>query len=197
MQDANRPAPRLRPVVERGHGTAHRNKIDHSCSPNQKLDGSWIRKCRKDGTWSGQQTVCQKKVVDCGPMPTLANGRVFHINSSTEFGSLVEHYCLPSHRRQGASRRQRLQETLHCRWHLPGSNTVCVPRFPNATTLESASGPVDSGPDGAEGSASGSDAADAESTLQGRSDRGWFGAVVAISLSERDCYCYSTVLGWF
>ncbi|KZS17024.1 putative Sushi [Daphnia magna] len=44
------------------------------CNGGYKLIGSSIRLCQENGTWSGEEAVCQMR--SCGPVPAPKNGRI-------------------------------------------------------------------------------------------------------------------------
>ena len=42
-----------------GEGTTYPNTVQFRCDEGFILDGSWLRKCQTNGTWSGNTTKCQ------------------------------------------------------------------------------------------------------------------------------------------
>ncbi|KAF0314296.1 CUB and sushi domain-containing protein 3 [Amphibalanus amphitrite] len=112
----------------------------YSCVPGHRLVGTASRTCLATGGWSGAPPRCQ--VVDCAPLPTLENGRVYSLNESTEYDTLVEHHCFPTHRRRGPFRRRCTRDGT---WS--GMSTVCVPRTPQLDSTETT--PVAAEPGGA------------------------------------------------
>ncbi|XP_037088759.1 sushi, von Willebrand factor type A, EGF and pentraxin domain-containing protein 1-like, partial [Pollicipes pollicipes] len=104
-------------VVTSGHRVG--DTAQYRCGLGRRTVGDSVRTCQNNGEWSGTTPSCQW--VDCGPVPAVENGRLYLVNQSTEYDSLVEHHCFPGHERRGPFRR-RCTETG--RWS--GETTTCV-----------------------------------------------------------------------
>ncbi|XP_067016814.1 sushi, von Willebrand factor type A, EGF and pentraxin domain-containing protein 1-like isoform X7 [Acropora muricata] len=55
-----------------GLKTTYPNMLRFECEEGFTLNGSPVRNCRANGTWSGEDTFCQAN--DCGPLPVPVNG---------------------------------------------------------------------------------------------------------------------------
>lgn len=44
-----------------GELTVFPHEVKFSCDPGYILSGSYSRKCRANGTWSGMETICTRK----------------------------------------------------------------------------------------------------------------------------------------
>ncbi|KAJ7383495.1 hypothetical protein OS493_027659 [Desmophyllum pertusum] len=72
-----------------GDSTVFPNSVLFNCDPGFNLNGSTIRTCQPNGTWSGILTVCN--AVDCGRPQPLQNGSV--IGENTVYPNFVNHSC--------------------------------------------------------------------------------------------------------
>ncbi|XP_029114257.1 CUB and sushi domain-containing protein 1-like isoform X1 [Scleropages formosus] len=73
-----------------GAGLAIGSTLRFSCEPGHILEGSALRRCQADGTWTGTQPHC--RAVSCGNPGTPRNGRVlFH--DGLAFSHSVSYSC--------------------------------------------------------------------------------------------------------
>ncbi|CAG0889424.1 unnamed protein product [Darwinula stevensoni] len=76
----------------------------YSCATGQMMKGSATRTCQATGVWSGLPPHCEW--VDCGDPGKVENGRVYQINQSTIYNSVVEYSCFPKYRLKGVFSRR-------------------------------------------------------------------------------------------
>ncbi|XP_020615812.1 CUB and sushi domain-containing protein 3-like isoform X2 [Orbicella faveolata] len=82
-----------------GDLTVFPNSMHFICDPGFILNGSSIRTCQPDGTWSGRTTICV--AVDCGPLPVPMNGS--SSGNSTVFPNGVRFNCDPGFNLNGST----------------------------------------------------------------------------------------------
>ena len=94
-----------------------------SCQHGYKLVGDGDINCLSSGSWSAWPPACLE--IDCGQPASVDNSRVFLVDESTKFGSVVEYLCVPGYTRSGPF--QRTCE-LSGRWS-GGEPTCSLPRI--------------------------------------------------------------------
>ena len=62
--------------------------------------------------------------VDCGALPAVENGRVYQVNQSTVYDSVVEYHCFPKYLRQGPFTRRCMADGS---WS--GPDTKCLREY--------------------------------------------------------------------
>ncbi|XP_037548906.1 CUB and sushi domain-containing protein 3 [Nematolebias whitei] len=80
-----------------------RSKVFFACTEGFELIGSSERMCFPNGTWSGTQPFC--KPVQCGNPGTPSNGRVFRLDGTTFFHSVI-YSCMDGYLLTGTTTRQ-------------------------------------------------------------------------------------------
>lgn len=93
--------------------------VSYSCGTGRQLLGDAVHQCLASGQWNSTLPTCHW--VDCGEVDAVENGRVYYVNESTVYGSLVEYNCFDQYLRHGPfTRRCRHDGT----WS--GPNTKCI-----------------------------------------------------------------------
>ncbi|XP_043212550.1 CUB and sushi domain-containing protein 3-like [Amphibalanus amphitrite] len=91
----------------------------YNCGKGRELIGAAVRRCLSTGHWGGTEPTCQW--VDCGPLNAVENGRVYQVNQSTAYDSVVEYHCFPKYLRHGPFTRRCLADGS---WS--GPDTQCL-----------------------------------------------------------------------
>ena len=63
-----------------------------------KLIGDGDLNCLDSGSWSGWPPTCIE--IDCGEPPEIDNGKIFLVDESTRYKSVVEYHCDPGYTRE-------------------------------------------------------------------------------------------------
>ncbi|XP_076036539.1 CUB and sushi domain-containing protein 3-like [Oratosquilla oratoria] len=71
----------------------------YSCEAGRTLVGQSERECGTHGRWTSATPRCE--AVSCPQPQDILNGRVFRLNESLEYGSLVEYHCFPGYKLNG------------------------------------------------------------------------------------------------
>ncbi|XP_045583570.2 sushi, von Willebrand factor type A, EGF and pentraxin domain-containing protein 1 isoform X3 [Procambarus clarkii] len=106
------------PVIDNGYITFEGSlfvdsPIEYECKECFKLNGTNIRTCQVDGTWTLEEPSCN--LIYCDVLPkTIPNGRV--IGDDNACGSLVEYECLAGYQLNG---RQKATCLDNERWSSP------------------------------------------------------------------------------
>ncbi|KAL9989269.1 hypothetical protein ACROYT_G003802 [Oculina patagonica] len=100
-----------------GRETTFPNEVTFSCDEGFILNGSSVRRCQSNGSWSGIQTSCE--AVDCGPLSVPTNGS--SAGDATVFPNSVLFECDPGFTLNGSSKRSCQPNRT---WS--GLTTVCV-----------------------------------------------------------------------
>ena len=74
--------------------TTYGSTVKFTCNDCYSLAGASTRTCQANGTWSGLQPTCT--LVDCGPPPTIANGKA-SLNGGTNCGWSAMYSCSPGY----------------------------------------------------------------------------------------------------
>ncbi|XP_068694975.1 sushi, von Willebrand factor type A, EGF and pentraxin domain-containing protein 1-like isoform X1 [Montipora foliosa] len=85
-----------------GNQTTYPNSLRFECSKGFTLNGSYKRNCQTNGTWSGQDALCQAK--DCGPLLVPANGTLS--GNLTTFPNQISFNCDAGFILRGSALRQ-------------------------------------------------------------------------------------------
>ncbi|XP_037075251.1 LOW QUALITY PROTEIN: CUB and sushi domain-containing protein 1-like [Pollicipes pollicipes] len=104
-------------VVTTGHRVG--DTASYNCGKGRQLIGQATRTCLDTGFWGGVVPTCQW--VDCGPLGPVENGRVYQVNQSTVYDSVVEYHCFPKYLRQGPFTRRCMEDGT---WS--GPDTKCL-----------------------------------------------------------------------
>jgi len=100
-----------------------------TCEHGYKLIGDDDVQCLASGSWSAWPPTCIE--IDCEQPYSVDNSRVFLVNDSTLYGSMVEYLCYPGYTREGPFRR-----TCDIKGHWTGQDPVCFkPRAVPVTPL--------------------------------------------------------------
>ncbi|XP_052804614.1 sushi, von Willebrand factor type A, EGF and pentraxin domain-containing protein 1-like [Mya arenaria] len=82
-------------------GTQYRDTAQYTCDTGHQINGSTVRLCQADQTWSGTEPNCT--IRDCGPVSGPKNGKVILTSNATTYGSVAEFSCIPKHEILGSS----------------------------------------------------------------------------------------------
>ncbi|XP_015755045.1 PREDICTED: sushi, von Willebrand factor type A, EGF and pentraxin domain-containing protein 1-like isoform X7 [Acropora digitifera] len=101
-----------------GLKTIYPNLLRFECEEGFTLNGSPVRNCRANGTWSGEDTFCQAN--DCGPLPVPVNGTLS--GNATTYPHKISFNCDVGFILHGSSIRQCQPNQ---QWS--GNGTFCEP----------------------------------------------------------------------
>ncbi|KAK8726504.1 hypothetical protein OTU49_010282 [Cherax quadricarinatus] len=106
------------PVIDNGYITFEGNlyvnsPIEYECKECFKINGTRIRQCQVDGTWTLEEPTCSLAYCDVLPK-SIPNGRV--IGDDNSCGSLVEFECSPGYQLNGRQKATCLDDE---RWSSP------------------------------------------------------------------------------
>lgn len=100
-----------------------------TCEHGYKLVGDADIQCLSSGSWSAWPPACVE--IDCGQPYNVDNSRMFLVNESTKYGSVVEYLCVPGYTREGP-----FQRTCDITGYWSGQDPVCfIPRKVPVTPL--------------------------------------------------------------
>ena len=100
-----------------------------TCVHGYKLVGDPDINCLSSGSWSAWPPACVE--IDCGEPHTVDNSRMFLVNESTLYGSMVEYLCVPGYTREGPFNR-----TCEITGYWSGQDPKCyIPRKVPLTPL--------------------------------------------------------------
>ena len=100
-----------------------------TCVHGYKLVGDPDINCLSSGSWSAWPPACVE--IDCGEPHTVDNIRMFLVNESTLYGSMVEYLCVPGYTREGPFNR-----TCEITGYWSGQDPKCyIPRKVPLTPL--------------------------------------------------------------
>jgi len=89
-----------------------------SCEHGYKLIGDSDLNCLDSGSWSGWPPSCVE--IDCGEPPEVDNGKIFLVDKSTRYQSIVEYHCDAGYTREGPFKRE-----CELNGYWSGQNPVC------------------------------------------------------------------------
>jgi len=108
-----------------------------TCTHGYKLVGDPDITCLASGSWSAWPPACVE--VNCGQPYEVVNSRMFLVNESTLYGSVVEYLCVPGYTREGP-----FQRTCEITGYWSGQDPVCyIPRKIPVKPLEPKSKPFE------------------------------------------------------